>query len=274
MNIKQVFFLDRRGEIVGTPEKQTKKVINSSVAFPIVVEYYDWDLDKQAKSAEQYKDQIKRVFYQEGVDDAVKVMLQDDVARLNLVQKLDYGSRILEVGSSDGSVSVKIAAQKKVREILAIDIRQSAISDGKKLVRDLVKDGEISASVAQKISLKKYAIQDLPGRYGTFDSVCAYEVFEHLAPWDMMPVFEHIYKFIKPKGKFFISVPNRFPDSKYEKQGRSRWRWFDHRNFFSQVSLNLFLMSFFKKVTFYPLYPHEKAGDSLYLICECYGKRF
>ena len=274
MTIKQIFFLDRRGEIIGTPEKQTKKTIESSTAFPIVVDYYDWDLNKQEKSAEQYKDQIKRVFYQEEVDEPVKIMLQDDVARLNLVQKFNYGARILEVGSSDGSVSVKIAAQKKVKEILAIDIRQSAVNDGKKLIKDLIKDGKISAEVAQKISLKKYAIEDLPERYGTFDSVCAYEIFEHLSPWDMMLVFKQVYKFIKPTGKFFISVPNRFPDSKYEKQGRSRWRWFDHRNFFSQLSLSLFLTSFFKNVTFYPLYPDEIAEDSLYLICECHGKKF
>jgi 2-polyprenyl-3-methyl-5-hydroxy-6-metoxy-1,4-benzoquinol methylase len=274
MKTEQILFLNRRGEIIGVPEKQTKKKIDSSTAFPIVVDYYDWDIGKQMESAEKYKDQIKRVFYNDGLDETTKVMLQDDVARLNLVSKFDYGSRILEVGSSDGSVSVKIAEQKKVKEILAIDIRQSAINDGKKLIRSLIKDGKITNLIAEKVSLKKYAIQDLPERYGKFDSVCAYEVFEHLSPWDMMPVFKHLYKFIKPNGKFFISVPNRFPDSKYEKQGRSRWYWFDHRNFFSQLSLSLFLTSFFKNVTFYPLYSGEKAGNSLYLICECRGKKF
>ncbi len=272
MKTKQVFFLDRTGEIIDSIGRHTGS-IDSGVAFPVVVDYYEWDNTKQIKSAEKYKDQIKRVFYQDDVDENVKLMLQDDIRRLNLVQGFNYGSRILEVGSSDGSVSIKIAHQQKVKEILAIDIRQSAINDGRKLLKDLVKRKEITTKVAKKITLKKYAIEDLPSRYGQFDSVCAYEVFEHLSPWDFMPVFKDLYKFIKPNGNFFISVPNRFPDKGYEKEGRSRWRWFDHRNFFSQLSLKLFLTSFFKDVKFYPLYTNEKSEKSIYLICECRGKK-
>ena len=273
MITKSVVFLNRGGEILGSLGEQSSR-IDSGGVFPVVVDYYDWDISKQAKSAEKYKDQIKRVFYQNETDEGVKRMLQDDIRRLDVVQKFDYGPRVLEVGSSDGAVSIKIAQRPKVKEILAIDIRQSAINDGKSLLKDLVKRKEVSAIVAKKVTLKKYAIEDLPNRYGQFDSVCAYEIFEHLSPWDLMPVFKHLYKFIKPNGKFFISVPNRFPDKKYEKEGRSRWRWFDHRNFFSQLSLNLFLTSFFKDVRFYPLYPKEKTEKSLYLICECRGKKF
>jgi 2-polyprenyl-3-methyl-5-hydroxy-6-metoxy-1,4-benzoquinol methylase len=177
------------------------------------------------------------------------------------------------VGASDGSVSIKIAHQKKIKEILAIDIRQSAILDGKKLIKDLIKKGELKKTIADKIKFKKCAIENLPDNIGQFDSVCAYEIFEHLSPWDMMLVFKHIYKFIKPKGKLFISVPNRFPDEKYNKEGRSRWKWFDHRNFFSLASLELLLTCFFKSVKFYPLYSDENPEKSLYLIAECYGKK-
>lgn len=273
MKAKQIFFLDRSGEIIDSIGGQSGSV-DSKTAFPVVVDYYDWDLAKQAKSAEKYKDQIKRVFYQEKVDDKVRVMLQDDIRRLDVIGGFDYGTRILEVGSSDGSVSIRIAEQSKVKEIVAIDIRQSAINDGKKLIKDLMARKKISKKIAGKIILKKYAIENFPHRYGKFDSVCAYEVFEHLSPWDMMPVFKHLYAFIKPNGKFFISVPNRFPDKKYDKEGRSRWRWFDHRNFFSKLSLKFFLASFFKDVIFHPLYVGEKAKKSLYLICECRGKKF
>jgi len=273
MKRRQVFFLDRRGEIIDSTGGQAGS-IDSKVSFPVVVDYYDWDSNKQTQSAEKYKDQIKRVFYQNDVDAKIKHMLQDDIRRIDVVREFDYGGRILEVGSSDGSVSIKIAEQKGVKEIIAIDIRQSAINDGKKLLKDLVARKEISEKIAKKVKLKKYSIEDLPRRYGQFDSVCAYEVFEHLSPWDFMPVFKHLYKFIKPSGKFFISVPNRFPDKKYEKEGRSRWRWLDHRNFFSQLSLEFFLRSFFKDVIFYPLYPNEKIEKGLYLICECRGKKF
>lgn len=273
MKAKQVFFLDRNGEVIDSIGGQISPV-DSGTAFPVVVDYYDWDLAQQAKSAEKYKDQIKRVFYQEEVDDKVRVMLQDDIKRIDVISGFNYGVKVLEVGSSDGSVSIRIAQQPKVKEIMAIDIRQSAINDGRKLIKDLVARKEISLKIAEKIILKKYAIESFPHRYGKFDSVCAYEVFEHLSPWDLMPVFKHLYAFIKTDGKFFISVPNRFPDKKYDTTGRSRWRWFDHRNFFSRLSLEFFLASFFKDVIFHPLYADEKVEKSLYLICECRGKKF
>lgn len=273
MKLKDVILLDRYGEISSLNPGNKKSFFSGNV-LPIVADYYIWDLSKQTASAEKYKDQIKRVFYQEQVDDRVKVMLGDDVRRLDLVQDFSYGQRILEVGSSDGSVSIKIAHQAKVKEILAIDLRQSAILDGKKLIKDLVKRGELKQTIADKIKLKKCAIESLLEEVGQFDSVCAYEIFEHLSPWDMMPVFKHLYQFIKPNGKFFISVPNRFPAEKYEKEGRSRWKWFDHRNFFSLASLEAFLTCFFKSVKFYPLYPNESPEKSLYLIAECHGKKF
>ncbi len=271
-NIKQVALLDRTGEILKLSPAFPKKPKSADV-FVTVADFYDWNLGKQADSAEKYKDKIKRVFYEEEVVGPAKVMLQDDVRRLELMGGFSYGKKVLEVGSSDGSASVKIATNKEVKEILAIDLRASAISEGKAMLKDLQNRGEIKKEVAKKITLKKSAIEKLPASVGQFDSVCAYEVFEHLAPWDLVPVFLKVYDFIKPQGKFFISVPNRFHHEKYNQEGRSRWSWFDHRNFFSQASLELFLTSFFENVKFYPLYPSEKPGDSIYLICECYGKK-
>lgn len=271
-NIKQVALLDRTGEVLKLTPALPKKPKSENV-FVTVADFYDWDLEKQATSAEKYKDKIKRVFYKDEVVGQAKVMLQDDVRRLELMGGFSYGKRVLEVGSSDGSASVKIAMNKEVKEILAIDLRQSAISEGKVMLKDLQAKGEIKPEVAKKITLKKSAIEKLPSSVGLFDSVCAYEVFEHLAPWDLVPVFLKTYDFIKPQGKFFISVPNRFHHEKYDREGRSRWRWSDHRNFFSQASLELFLTSFFENVKFYPLYSSEKPGDSIYLICECYGKK-
>lgn len=271
-NIKQVALLDRTGEILKLTPTWPKKPKSENV-FVMVADFYDWDLNKQIESAEKYKDKIKRVFYEEEVVGQAKVMIQDDIRRLGLISGFDYGKRVLEVGSSDGSASVKIAINKEVKEVLAIDLRLSAIKEGKAMIKDLQAKGQINPEVAKKITLKKSAIENLTFSVGLFDSVCAYEVFEHLAPWDLVPTFLKTYDFIKPQGKFFISVPNRFHHEKYNKEGRSRWRWSDHRNFFSQASLELFLTSFFKNVKFYPLYSGEKPGDSIYLICECYGKK-
>jgi len=275
MNINKIALLNKNGEIISFFSKDGKKNnFLDSTFYPIVFENYIWDEKKQNKSAEKYKDQIKRVFYRDKVDDKVKVMLQDDIKRLDLIKKFDYGKNVLEVGCSDGSASIKIAEIPEVKKVFGIDIRKSAIDDGRKLIKDLIKRKEISKEIARKVRLENYTVENFPLKFGKFDSVCAYEIFEHMAPQDMLPAFQHLYRFIKKNGKFFISVPNRFPDIKYDKLGRTRWKWFDHRNFFSKSSLNNFLSSFFEEVKFYSLYSNEKPEESIYLICECKGKKY
>lgn len=274
MKINKVILLNKSGGTIGELSSSKKDKFNSSNILTVVVDFYLWDEDKQNKSAEKYKDQIKRVFCQDKIDENVKNMIQDDIRRIELIKKFNYGRSVLEVGCSDGSASIKIAENLNVQKVLGIDIRKSAINDGKKLVKDLLKRKEIDKKIADKIKLENYTVENFPLKFGKFDSVCAYEIFEHMAPQDMLPAFQHLYKFIKKDGKFFISVPNRFPNEKYDKLKRTRWKWFDHRNFFSKLSLDIFLRNFFNSVKFYPLYPNEKIKDSLYLICECKGKKY
>ena len=272
MSVSAVVLLGKNGEVIKTFSQ--KKEFSSGNAYPVVVESYLWDSEKQMESAEKYKDQIKRVYYQNEVDAEVKDMLQDDIRRIDLVKGFPYGDSVLEVGCSDGTVSIKIAELPQVKKVLGVDIRKSAIEDGRALLKDLLKRGDITKETARKVSLLHSATERIPQKYGQFDSVCAYEIFEHLAPQDMLPVFQNLYKFVKKDGNFFMSVPNRFPGKKYEKLGRSRWRWFDHRNFFSRLSLGMFLKNFFEEVKFYPLYKGEKIDESIYLICECNGKKY
>ncbi len=273
MSIQNVVLLNAEGGVVKSFVKDTK-LFASSNAYPVVVESYLWNEKKQEESAEKYKDQIKRVYYQEDVDAKTKNMLQDDIQRLQLVKNFDYGETVLEVGCSDGTVSIQIAELPHVKKVLGVDIRKSAIDDGKALLKDLLGRGVISKETARKVSLLNSATEKMSAKHGQFDSVCAYEIFEHLAPQDMLPVFQNLYGFIKDDGNFFMSVPNRFPNKSYEKSGRSRWKWFDHRNFFSKLSLEMFLKNFFEEVKFYPLYKGEKVDDGIYLICECNGKKY
>lgn len=271
---QRISLLDRSGEIIQNVDRQGAKKFNSANTIPVMIDYYLWDKKKQLQSSEKYKDQIKRVFYPEKVDKKVKDMVQDDINRLLLVKSFNYGKRVLEVGCSDGSVSIKIAENPRVKEIIGIDFRQSAINDGKNLIKNLLKKKVINQKVAKKVKLIKSTVEGFSTRYGKFDSVCAYEIFEHLTPQDLMPTFQHLYKFIKKDGNFFISVPNRFPHQKYVKSKRSRWKWHDHRNFFSQLSLELFFKNFFRRFKFSPLYKGEKISDGIYLIVECKEKKY
>lgn len=273
MDIKKVVLLNKTGDIIDSFEK-TAEVFNSSNIYPVVIEHYPWDQEKQHHSAETYKDQIKRVYTIDSVPEESKQMIQDDLRRIELVKMFNYGAQILEVGCSDGTISIKLAELPATKSILGIDIRQSAIDDGHALLKKLVEQKEITSAVADKVMLEKLRIEDLPTTYGQYDSVCAYEVFEHMSPQDFFPAFQHLYKFIKKDGTFFISVPNRFHHARYDQEKRSRWRWHDHRNFFSKVSLEMFLKDFFEEVKFYPLYDTETVDGSIYLICECRVKKY
>lgn len=273
MSVKKIVLLDKKGEVVDSFEKEAV-AFDSSNIYPVVVENYLWDKDQQLKSAEEFKDKIERVYDKEGVPEETRVMLQDDYRRMKLIKTFDYGHRVLEVGCSQGTASIKIAELPEVDEVVGIDIRRSAIDEGNKLIKKLVENKEITQTVADKIKLEHLRIEDLPENHGKYNSICAYEVFEHMAPQDFLPAFQHLYKFIENDGTFFISVPNRFPNKKYDELGRTRWRWHDHRNFFSKISLEMFLSNFFEQVKFYPLYEEETVEDSIYLICECKGKKY
>lgn len=266
-----VFFLDKNGEVIKKIVKD--RHLDSQNIYPIVLQSYFWDKSDQKKSAQKYKDQIKRVFYPEKADTQTKNVLQDDIQRLRVIGKFNYGGRVLELGCSDGSVSIRIAQLNHVEKVIGTDIRKSAIDDGKILIKDLLKKRAINRTVANKITLKNIALEEIPKSWGLFNSICAYEIFEHMTPWRLTPAFTHLYRFIKSDGKFFISVPNRFNHKKYDALGRSRWKWYDHRNFFSKLSLELFLMNFFKKIRFYSLYDNEQVEDGIYLICECQYKK-
>jgi len=273
MEIKKVVLLDKNGEVLDSFEKDAN-VFDSSNIYPIVVESYLWNGVRQLNSAEAHKDKIERVYNKEDVPEETKIMLQDDDRRMELIKTFSYGLRVLEAGCSQGTASIKIAELPQVREVHGIDIRQSAVEEGNKLIRDLVSSGKITREVGDKVKLEKLRIEDLPSSYGEYDAVCAYEVFEHMAPQDFFPAFQRLYQFIKPDGSFFVSVPNRFPAKKYDEEGRSRWRWHDHRNFFSKLSLEMFLRNFFEKVRFVPFYENESVEDGIYLISECGGKKY
>lgn len=266
--------LDRMGQIVPSNISIEAIAEHRKDLFPIVVEPYLWDAELQLESASIYKDQIMRVHYPEMTRPEQTAMLDDDRRRIEVVSGFQYGSSVLEVGSSDGTVSLSIARRPEVEAVTAIDIRPDAAEDGKRLVADLLQKGVIDEVVAHKFSIETASVIEYKERHEgkTFDVVCAYEIFEHVAPQDFLSGFSAAYQFLASQGVFYMSVPNRFPHPKYEEGGRARWKWFDHRNFFSKRSLEYFLSKFFENVRFTELYPGEEIEDGVYLIAECHNK--
>lgn len=237
--------------------------------IPIVLDDKKWDLKKQEESADKYKDEIKRILDLNNVEKGREESIKDDIARVKLVASFDYGANVLEFGCSDGTVSLYISKNKKVKKIIGVDVRKSAIRDANNLLKKKTKDKFLTVSQAKKIHFIRGNIEKLFPTTRKFDTICAFEVLEHIHPSQFNQVFQSLHNLLKDGGKMFITLPNRYPNDKYEKLKRHRWPWPDHKNFFTELSLKSLLEPHFKKITFYRLYKGEKPSESIYLTCVC-----
>ncbi len=249
----------QEGEV---PEKG-KKVI------PIVLDDKEWTFEEQEAHADEYKDEIKRILDIKNPEAGREESIYDDKARVDLITSFDYGENVLEFGCSDGTVSLFISRNENVKTVTGIDVRKSAIKDANDLKVRVVEEGIASSHEVEKVTFMRADITQVEFSLKQFDTVCAFEVLEHIHPSQFHDIFMSLYSFVKLGGNMLITLPNRYPNSKYEKMERHRWPWPDHKNFFTELSLRVLLEPYFKSIKFYPLYPGEDHSESIYLTCVC-----
>ena len=261
--------LDRQGneiDILFGVSQKAKKI------FPVMIDKYEWDRVEHIKRAKEFRDRIEYIYHPE--DDKGNPQLAkwriDDESRIKKTKILPYGRKVLESGCSSGTISIEIAKDSNVKEVVGVDIRDDAIDIAGYLQKDLENKNELTKTDSEKLKFISSAIEDLNYKNGYFDTVCAFEIFEHLVPDDFEKAILSMIRMMNPNGNFLITVPNRYPDEFYINENRTRWNAPDHKNFFNVTNLEFMLKKYFKNIIFFSIndQPYDKG---VHLIAEATG---
>ena len=238
-----------------------------SLWYPIVLDDDDYDPDAHRAEAEMYRDRIgDRLLRPEAVPPDKQHLIADDNQRAARVLELEYQGRVLDVGTSDGTLLLRTVRHWNLTQAVGVDVAPSAIDEAHAA---LARQPDLAGRVQFLVGF----IEDLGFPDATFDTVSACETLEHIGRGQFDRTFGNLMRMLRPGGTLIMTVPNRYPDSRYEREGRARWSWPAHHQFFTECSLRHLLASWFDTVEFIPLYDEERAGESIYLICRARNRR-
>lgn len=222
---------------------------------------------KHVEEAEKYRDRIgDRIFHPDKVEPDKSHLIPDDIQRVKRILSLFFGKKVLDVGCSDGTITIEIAKMGNCEIVIGVDVSPSAIEEAQEKLRaqDL--------PLRKKIRFKKEFIEELDFPNDYFDTIFACETLEHIGRGQLEFTIKNLVRMLRKDGNMIISVPNKNPAEKYVKEKRDRWNWPTHYQYFNKTSLNEHLSRYFKEIDFYPLYDNEFVEESIYLICNCRNK--
>lgn len=227
----------------------------------------DYSKERHLKEAEEFRDRIgDRLFNPDKVEPDKRHLIQDDIQRVNRILSLPFGLKILDVGCSDGAVTIEIAKKWNPEEIIGVDIVASAIEEANVRLR------ELPLYLRPRVRFISAFIEELDFPDGYFDTISACEVLEHIGRGQLRAVLNNLIRMLRDEGNMVVTVPNRYPAKRYVDEGRERWNWPTHYRVFSKESLENLFKECFKQIYFYPLYEKEQPEEGVYLICNCREK--
>lgn len=112
----------------------------------------------------------------------------------HVLDELDLGKSILNIGVGDGKLEGRIAAVNSAAQITGVDFT-------KKLLQ------QVRKRFPQYRFLFRSSITDLKLKNDSFDQILLLEVLEHIIPGNIFAVLEEVHRVLKPGGKLIVSVP-------------------------------------------------------------------
>ncbi len=195
-------------------------------------------------------------------DEVLYKKLRDNPERVRLLSEIAHGKNCLDVGCSDGLITLEIA-KRSGSQVLGIDIREEAIDNARRLA------GSFSDDVRQRVEFAVLKPEELVAAGRKFDTMYFTEVLEHIDYRHHSQTIENLVKLMHSGSNLIISIPNRYPAQHYEQEGRHRWDAPAHLAHFSKLSFEDLLKGYFREVNFITLTQDKRPQDGIWLICDC-----
>ncbi len=260
-------FLNAQGERIGLHVRRGPADIPRELWVPVVVPDGHYEQGAHKEEAEQYRDRIgDRLLRPETVEEGKKHLIADDRQRADRVLALVHNSPLLDVGCSDGTLLLEAVRRWNVSDAVGADVAASALEEGR---RALAADPQLQGRVRFVESFIETL--DFPDNY--FSTITACETLEHVGQGQLAGALANLYRMLRPGGDMIVTVPNRFPEQKYEDQGRARWSWPAHHQFYSLTSLCEMLAPHFDEVQRLSHHETDAPGEGIYLIVAAKGRR-
>lgn len=260
-------FLDAEGRQLGVHVRRGARHALPEEWLPVVVPGGEYRRDAHKAEAEEYRDRIgDRLLRPESVEDSKKHLIHDDRQRADRVLGLTHRSPLLDVGCSDGTLTLEAVRRWQIQDAVGIDVAASAIDEAR---RALAADADLTG----RVRFVESFIESLDFPDGYFSTITACETLEHVGQGELEGALANLLRMLRRGGDMVVTVPNRFPAEKYEQGGRARWSWPAHHQFYTRASLHAMLAPHFHQMQWLTHHEGDTPGTGIYLIVAALDRR-